>query len=265
MAKKNIRYAGEHQAALGKLLRDIARHRRLWEVFADFVALCALAISNSADLRQFREREAEYMHRIKPYSPADLSKFAEGLALVRLALANEYSDFLGSLYMFLELGNSWRGQIFTPYSVCKVMASLTMPVGELRETIDRAGHVTVLDPAVGGGAMLIATAEHFAEAGFEVSRTMHATAVDVDLVAVHMCYVQLSLLGVPATVVHGNSLTLEQHSVWYTPAHVFCGWTDKLTRKQQRGNDSAQASAPKDAHTFAWPVVARKSGLRAKV
>jgi hypothetical protein len=41
---------------------------------------------------------------------------------------------------------------------------------------------------------------------------------------VHMAYVQLSLLGIPAVVVHGNALSLDVWGVWYTPAHVLVGW-----------------------------------------
>src|SRR5579863_8704513 len=46
---------------------------------------------------------------------------------------------------------------------------------------------------------------------------LHVTAVDVDPKCVHMTYLQLSLLHVPAIVVHGNSLSLEEFGHWYTP------------------------------------------------
>jgi hypothetical protein len=54
------------------------------------------------------------------------------------------------------------------------------------------------------------------------------TAVDVDEKAAHMAYIQLSLLGVPAIVIHGNTLSLQEWSHWYTPAHIFAGWSMKL-------------------------------------
>jgi hypothetical protein len=41
--------------------------------------------------------------------------------------------------------------------------------------------------------------------------------------AVHMAYIQLSLLHVPAVVVHGNTLSLEEWGYWYTPAHILDG------------------------------------------
>ncbi|WP_454874894.1 hypothetical protein [Paraburkholderia xenovorans] len=46
-----------------------------------------------------------------------------------------------------------------------------------------------------------------------------------------MTYVQLSLLHVPATVVHGNALSMQVWGTWYTPAHILGGWTFKLRRR----------------------------------
>jgi hypothetical protein len=58
---------------------------------------------------------------------------------------------------------------------------------------------------------------------------LYVTAVDVDVKCVHMAYLQFSLLPIPAIVVHGNSLTLEEFSRWYTPAQIMGGWTWKLS------------------------------------
>jgi hypothetical protein len=50
------------------------------------------------------------------------------------------------------------------------------------------------------------------------------TATDVDLKCVHMCFVQLSLYGIPAVVIHGNSITLQDYSHWFTPFYITGGW-----------------------------------------
>jgi hypothetical protein len=47
-----------------------------------------------------------------------------------------------------------------------------------------------------------------------------------------MCFIQLALLHVPAVVVVGNSLTLEERSHWFTPAHVVGGWERRLRERQ---------------------------------
>ena len=68
------------------------------------------------------------------------------------------------------------------------------------------------------------------QCGFNYQTQMHATGVDVDLTAVHMTYLQLSLLNVPAIIVHGNTLAMKEYSRWYTPAHLLGFWTNKLNR-----------------------------------
>jgi hypothetical protein len=51
--------------------------------------------------------------------------------------------------------------------------------------------------------------------------------------------VQLSLLHIPAIIIHGNALTLEQWGVWLTPAHVLGFWDAKLTRDASAGQEQA--------------------------
>lgn len=50
------------------------------------------------------------------------------------------------------------------------------------------------------------------------------TGVDIDLKCVHMAYLQLSLYGIPAVIIHGNTLTCEEWSRWYTPSYIMGGW-----------------------------------------
>lgn len=67
----------------------------------------------------------------------------------------------------------------------------------------------MFESACGAGGMCIAVAEAMTERGLNYRACAHITAIDVDATAVHMAYIQLSLLHVPASVVHGNSLSLE--------------------------------------------------------
>lgn len=43
--------------------------------------------------------------------------------IVNALTSNRNQDFLGSIYMDLNLANHWKGQFFTPYSVCECMAA----------------------------------------------------------------------------------------------------------------------------------------------
>ena len=239
---KQINFRGQHQKELAKILREVAERHTLWQVFSDFLAMAALSISNSMDKRQFDQREAEYMQIVGRYSKAEANLIAHGLAHVVMGLEEGPQDFLGSLFMSLELGNAWAGQFFTPYEVSLMMAKMQLDGDEPKRIISNRGFITVNDPCTGGGAMLIAAAHALLDEGLNPFQHMHATAQDIDIKAVHMTYIQLSLLGVPAAVVHGNSLAVEQRSVWYTPAHFLGFWDNKLRRAGLA--DAARAPKP---------------------
>lgn len=58
-----------------------------------------------------------------------------------------------------------------------------------------------------------------------------------------MTYLQLSLLHIPAIVVHGNALSLEEWGHWYTPAHILGGWRARLAREAARETGESEALA----------------------
>lgn len=229
MARKPLSLHCDHQKELAKLLRELAYRHGLWQVWKDFVALSALSISNAVDRRQWTAREDEYLKIVGRYTKEEAEGMAQGLALVTLGLEVGMSDFLGSLFMALELGDAWKGQFFTPYEISRLMASMTMGDKGGPEIQER-GFVTVSDPCIGGGAMVIAAAHALLDQGINYQQCMHAVACDIDIVAVHMAYIQCSLLHIPAVIYHSNSLTLKVWSEWKTPAHVLGFWDAKLNR-----------------------------------
>ncbi|MDM0029150.1 N-6 DNA methylase [Variovorax saccharolyticus] len=207
-------------------MRDNARRHRLHAVFADFCELCALSISNAVDRAQFDAREARYLQIVARYERDEVLRFSQMLGVLTQWLEVGFADCLGDLFMSLELGDHWKGQFFTPFSVASLMAQLT--VLDARETIEAQGFLSVSEPACGAGAMVIACAEALHLQGINYQKTMHVTATDLDATAAHMAYLQLTLLHVPAIIVHGNSLTLKQYGYWVTPAHVLGGWDYRL-------------------------------------
>ena len=63
-----------------------------------------------------------------------------------------------------------------------------------------------------------------------------------------MCYIQLSLYGIPAVVVHGNSLTNEEWSSWQTPVYIIDGWrwkSRRCARVQEKGLDETMPAEVK--------------------
>jgi len=67
--------------------------------------------------------------------------------------------------------------------------------------------ITVLEPSCGGGAMILAAAKVLWKNGINYQQAMDVVAQDLDWKGVYMCYVQLSLLGISAICVQGNTLT----------------------------------------------------------
>lgn len=229
-----------HADTMAKMLRENARRHRLHKVFSDFCELAALAVSNSVDLVHREAREARYMQIVGEYERDEVQRFPQLLAVLVDWLECGLDDCLGKLFMSLELGDSFKGQFFTPFELSRLMAGLTF--GGAREAIERQGFVTVSEPACGAGGMLLAAADALQAQGINYQQAMHATAVDVDATAVHMAYVQLSLAHVPAIIVHGNSLSLAEWGHWFTPAHILGGWDHRL--RAQRRRDAAPALVP---------------------
>ena len=191
------------------LFKDTGRHLGRWEVFSDFLSLAASELD---------------MARIR--TPESMEHCREMFCLMVCALEAKFHDFLGAIFMELELGDNFRGQYFTPYSVQCLMARMLMP--GVRDTIRREGIATVSDPACGAAGMLIAYAECLLEADINPSMHMFGSCIDIDPVAADMAFIQLSLLGIAAEVVTGNTLTMQIRRVRYTPVFYLNDFEKRL-------------------------------------
>jgi len=248
--KDRARPPPDHQKQLVKLISELGYRHSHWQVFADFVEMGAISISNAVDIGPREKREARYMEVIKRYKPDELAKFPEMLAHLTMALEEETADVLGRTFHDLELHNKWAGQYFSPYPLCRMMAKMTIADrADLEERITERGFVTAQEPAAGSGAMVIALAHEMREADINYQQHLHVTAVDVDQKCVHMAYLQFSLLHIPALIIHGNSLSLEEFGHWYTPAHILHGWDWKLRRTSEGAHtlQTVPESAPQPA------------------
>lgn len=251
----------DHRKHIVRTIQRLSHRHSVWHVFADFCEMSALAIANAVDWPQRDAREAEYLRLVKRYTKEEMAEFpAMYGALVEamepgaaddLAAYPSGRDVLGGVFHELELHNHWTGQYFTPYSVARMMAEMTVHDATTAIIAER-GYVTAQEPACGSGVMVIALADALAARKINYQQSLHVTAVDVDIKCVHMAYVQFSLLHIPAVIVHGNSLTLEEHSHWYTPAHIMGLWGMKLFRER------AEAPPPLDADQVVAPFEQRR-------
>lgn len=52
-----------------------------------------------------------------------------------------------------------------------------------------------------------------------------------------MCYIHLSLLGIPAEIYQQNALTQETLDVWYTPFYILDLWKYRLSHRRVNQGD----------------------------
>ena len=202
------------------LINDISKYYSPHQVFSDWVEMLAIAIANACTLNNSklkRSREQKYLEIVKKYKNIEMSKFPDLCGLLTIALDNDIVDVLGNVYMGLESGSKHTGQFFTPNQISRLTARLMPPV------TDADGIIRFTEPTCGSGGMVIAYAKVLAEQDINYQKKLEVIAQDIDYRCVHMCYVQLSLLGIKATVIRQNTLTLEEvpeDSMFLTPAKM---------------------------------------------
>ena len=227
-----------------KLLETLSRQTglSLREVFRDFCEIAAVTISNSVDRRHFKVREARYFEIIKRYERNQLDVFANIYANFVLILDElckvGIEDVLGNMSGEMEMLDKAKGQFFTPDSVSALMTHLSMP--DLKQMLQDKDFITVYEPTSGSGGTVLQVVQHFIRSGVNHSHHLHCVAQDIDLMCVHMTYIQLSLYGVPAIVIHGNTLENEIRSEWKTPIHCVYGWDYKLKHYPDGGKSKKQ-------------------------
>ena len=187
-----------------KEFNTLCTYRHSWQVWADFVTASACALANSVDKgKHFEEREKEYAECVERLGGVE--KASKLFAYVVMALEeNPNQDFLGSLYMELNLGNHWKGQFFTPISVCDMMARVSLD--NAIEVMENKGWAAINDPACGAGATLIATVNALKEKEIDYQSKALFVAQDIDRITGLMCFIQLSLLGCAGYIVIADTL-----------------------------------------------------------
>lgn len=194
----------ENQKEIIKIINGISGKYSPYEVFSDWVKCCALAVSNTSTIIQdkvWENRENEYIATMKKYELEDRRKFTEMFYLLVEEMENNMSDVLGNIYMQSGMGSKITGQFFTPYHLSLLMARMTT-----MQNYNENEKFHVNEPTCGGGGSIIAVAQVLKENNVNYQNVMEVVAQDLDWKCVYMCYLQLSLLGVSAAVVQGDTL-----------------------------------------------------------
>ena len=255
--KKRTFRTADQKGFIG-LFDGLCMRRHVWQAWGDFVEACAIAVSNSCDKvsPDRGKREERYRQIMAGYEPKEQEIFPQLFGALTEALEqNPDQDFLGDMFMRLELGSHWHGQFFTPYNLCRAIAEIQM--GDAQERIQTRGWVSINDCACGAGALLIAARNVMMRAGQDWSSQALFVAQDIDRTAALMCYLQLSLLGCARYVVIADSLRYPitgsllrptpapEQDIWYTPTlYLSPVWGYRMLWERIESVQQCATSAP---------------------
>jgi type I restriction-modification system DNA methylase subunit len=198
-----------------KLFRTISPEHRRLRVFENFVEMAALAIRKlTVSLAEGDAMERRYMEIVKQHEPDDIRKMPELLALVQLGITEDDQDFLGVIACDLELLNEKAGQIFTPWHISSLMATMV----EASAMVAEKGFITLSEPTCGAGGMVLAAAKVMRDQGIDPAQHLFVDAADIQHMAFNMAYLQLSLSDIPAVVRRGNTIAMQFTENALTPA-----------------------------------------------
>ena len=184
------------------------------DIFQDWVQMMAIAINNQIYFD--KKLEDRYINLTKKYSQNQLNLFCEMNGILVELMENKIDDYLGKIYMGLNASSSKTGQFFTPFHVCEMMARVSLANYDGKE-------FCLNEPSCGGSANVLAIAKVMKEKEYDYQNLLKVVAQDLDFKCVFMSYVQLSICGISAKVIQGNTLTEEHNMVLYTPMYVLKG------------------------------------------
>lgn len=234
-APKNIRKTDKDiRKNFLQTFNQLTQRYRTFDVWRDFIIMFACSLSNPVDKTHYEEREERYLKIIKKYNKQEQEKFPELAAYVVMALEeNPEQDFLGSIFMELNLGNKSSSQFFTPYHVCEMMAKITEE--DVVSSVKEKGYITITDPCCGAGATLIAAVneakKQLAKENLNFQNHVLVVAQDIDETVALMCYIQLYLLGAAAYIKVGDVFTQpisaddSRENYWFTMMYFSDAWS----------------------------------------
>ena len=233
---------------------DMVRDRDHYTVIRDFFELSAISIRNNFDHgNEYANLEKRYKEIAQGYKKEYLEGFATALGMLGKKIQDAvngnapFADWAGELYMDSGTSNGKAGQFFTPYSVSQCMARINFPKDEVLAKLgnDPNRVLTIYEPTCGAGGLIVAAIDALNEAGVNYSWNAFVDCGDIDPRCVHMTYVTLSLLGVPAVVRLGDALMMEYRQTWFTPAYLMA-WPH-FKKQIGRGKYPNSATVPKSS------------------
>ena len=210
VSKADMRYTDLQKAFL-----NMAGRYSAYEIFMDWIEVCALSVANSTCMihhKYWIDREEKYKSIMNKYDHDEQVKFCEMLAWFVEDIEDNPRDVLGEAFMRSGMGADAAGQFFTPFNISLMMAEVN-----IESYTD--GEISLLEPSCGSGGGIIAMAVALQKKGINYQNVMKVVAQDLDWRCVYMCYLQLSYMGIDAICVQGDTL-LDPYREGYPQARV---------------------------------------------
>lgn len=195
------------------IIQQLSRKYGNLRVIQDFIEIASIDI-----VAPFMNRQTRRASLCEHYTKEELSLMQKLFFLISKEIEKHPRDVLGDIYMQLNIANKQMGQCFTPRSIGHLTARMILPsVDTIQQEIQQSGFYRFYEPSCGSGMLCIEFALYFRKLGFHYQHELVIYAQDLDIKGVLMTHLQLSLLGIPALVAHGDTLTRDVLSVYGTP------------------------------------------------
>ncbi|MBN4081220.1 N-6 DNA methylase [Caldithrix abyssi] len=158
---------------------------KAWDSLIEF-----LAVDNYAPLLYQLNHKFEWFFHDPSFSSSLKKVYDHDL------LKSDYNDHLGEMYLEHIVGKKEgerKGLFLTPMNIAEAMAKMSL--------LNVEKEITILDPAVGTGRMLMAVNKQASNALM--------FGVDVDLRALRVAYTNFAIHGINGYLLHANSLEHE--------------------------------------------------------
>ena len=125
-------------------------HMHSYDLYRNWLEAMWAFLNAATDPEAFRQC-------LDRYTRNEGEEFGRMLAYyVQAVETDPFRDILGELFMRLDVNSVQSGQFFTPFHLAEMMARMQFDPDAFKRLVELKGVVTVCDPAVGSGVMLLA-------------------------------------------------------------------------------------------------------------
>lgn len=224
-----------------KFIQKAAYGNNIWQWWNDFITLFALALQIPFSPHLSEERRRQYRIIYDSYSKEAILQFGHLMDMLLEDWEKSTAcDILGEIYTRLSLTSHAKGQYFTPYIISEFMAKIV-------STEEHELPIIFNEPACGSGSNIIAFANELKARGINYQEDAYFIAEDIDPLVAMMCYIQMSLFGMPGVVRIGDTLDIKNPKEhMYTPFHYIRGPRIFARLQCKQRKDVKIVSAPKE-------------------